>query len=214
MNSCLTSLVLVLATPALAFQPSPASDARPSVALRNTLRDMASYPDDQRMMSDLEAFDRNGAFSRSPPGGMAGRPETMYGAGMGNPNPFARRGGGPSGRVYTRDGFDPYSAYGTSFGPGPRGLDYYAELGMMGGGGRGMGGGGMNGVHDDNTIQGFSYSSRVREMGPAYDPGYDFEMGGGFEEPIWGGGMEEFHGPNGGRGYGGFDGEMDMGLGP
>merc|ERR1711971_833324 len=45
----------------------------------------------------------------------------------------------------TIQGFS-YSAYGTSFGPGPRGMDYYAELGMMGGGGRGMGGGGERGT--------------------------------------------------------------------
>mmetsp|Transcript_3615 Transcript_3615/g.7911 ORF Transcript_3615/g.7911 Transcript_3615/m.7911 type:complete len:280 (-) Transcript_3615:373-1212(-) len=279
MNSCITSLVLALASPALAFQPSNAS-TRPSVALHNTLRDMASYPDaqqGQRMMNDLEAFDRNGAFSRSPQGGMGGRPDMMsqqggmggrpdmmsqqgmmpqqggmggmyggeYGGG-GNPNPFARR-GNPNDRMYTQDGFDPYSAYGTSFGtsqsdrrsrgPGPQGMGYYGEPGMMGGGGRSMiggGGGGPNGVHNDNTIEGFSYSSRVREQrefqggaGPAWEPGFDYEMGAGFEDPMMGqmgggmgyeGGMEyeqQFPGPNGGGGYGGFEGEMDMGrMGP
>jgi len=303
MNSCITSLVLALASPALAFQPSNAS-TRPSVALQNTLRDMASYPDGQqgqRMMNDLEGFDRNGAFSGSPQGGMGGRPDMMSqqggmggrpdmmsqqgsmggrpdmmsqqggmggrpemmsqqggmggmyggeygggGGGGGNPNPFARR-GNPNDRMYTQDGFDPYSAYGTSFGtsqsdrrsrgPAPQGMGYYGEPGMMGGGGRSMvggGGGGPNGVHNDNTIEGFSYSSRVREQrdfqggaGAAWEPAFDYEMGAGFEDPMMGqmgggmgyeGGMEyeqQFPGQNGGDGYGGFEGEMDMGrMGP
>jgi len=219
-------------------------------------------------MSEFEAFDRNGAFSRSPQGGMDGRPEMngmpemngrpemnggpemMYGGEYGgeyggNPNPFSRRGGpgNPNdNRMHTRDGFDPYSAYGSSFGmsqsdrggPGPQGMEYYGQPGMMSGGSMmGGGGGEMNGVHKDNTMPGFSYSSRVREQqgggGPdyeqAYDPSYDYErMGGGFDGPMMGGGMEYeqqgyeqqgyeqqegFPGPNGGE-YAGFDGEMDM----
>mmetsp|Transcript_16884 Transcript_16884/g.29061 ORF Transcript_16884/g.29061 Transcript_16884/m.29061 type:complete len:252 (+) Transcript_16884:97-852(+) len=243
-------IALALAPAALAFQPSTGSD-RPSVALQNTLRDMASYPDNnanqQRMMGDFEAFDRNGAFSRSPRGGMNGRPEMMYGGdgggyggGGGNPNPFSRRGGGGMGgadRMYTQDGFDPYSAFGTSFGmsqsdrrvrgggyEGPRGgMDYYGDMMMMGGGTDGrsmMMGGEMNGVHNDNTIAGFSYSSRVRErMGERGGPGGPPMMGGGgggygeydpgmmfYDEPMMGEyGYPEGGGPDGGYGYGGFD---------
>jgi len=185
-----TSLVLALASPALAFQPSTLSN-RPSVALRNTLRDMASYPDSQKFMSEFEQFDRSGAFSSSPQGGMDGRPDMMHGNGGGrggpggNPNPFARR-SNPNDRMYTQDGFDPYSAYGSQFGmsqsdnrrgsggaSGPQGMEYYGEPGMMGGGG------GMNGVHNDNTLDGFSYSSRVREQGSVRQQQGRMEYGGG-----------------------------------
>lgn len=206
MNSCVTSLVLALASPALAFQPSTLSN-RPSVALRNTLRDMASYTDGPKFMSEFEQFDRNGAFSRSPQGGMDGRREMMQGQ-RGNPND----------RMFTQDGFDPYSAYGNQFGmnqsdnrrgggsaTGPQGMGYYGEPGMMGGGR------GMNGVHDDNTLGGFSYSSRVREQGRVREqqrgmehggppPFYDYQGGGGGMDsgfdprfaggPMMGGGME------------------------
>mmetsp|Transcript_24097 Transcript_24097/g.43219 ORF Transcript_24097/g.43219 Transcript_24097/m.43219 type:complete len:266 (-) Transcript_24097:267-1064(-) len=224
MNSCITTLVLALASPAMAFQPSPTTSTRPTTILQNALRDMASYPDGQRQMSEFESFDRNGAFSRSPQGGMGGRPDMMYGeqqgmmgggGGGGNPNPFSRRGGsGGNDRMYTRDGFDPYSAYGNSFGAsqsenrrgggGYGGFDggmNMGQQGMMGGGGGGMmgggGGGGMNGVHADNTLGGFSYSSRVREQnhngGREYGggQGYEYEgMGGGFDGPMMGGGMD------------------------
>lgn len=223
-------IALALAPAALAFQPSPPKTARPTVALQNTLRDMASYPDNnanqQRMMGDFEAFDRNGAFSRSPRGGMNGRMDMMYGGGGGRGGGGGSMSmGGPPDRMYTRDGFDPYSAFGTSFGMsqsdrrggggyGPRGMDYYGEPGgMMMGGNDGrsiMMGGEMNGVHNDNTIAGFSYSSRVRERGGPgpmgggygeYDPGMMFYD----EGPM----MEEYgfpEGPDGGYGYGGFDG--------
>ena len=118
-------LVALAAAPsALAFQTSSSSSSSssPATALQNALRDMAAYPDDMKMMSEFEAFDRNGAFSRSPQQqGGGGRQDMMYGGppppgGMmgGNPNPFSRRGGGGGGR--SLDGFDPHSAYGNSFG--------------------------------------------------------------------------------------------------
>lgn len=266
MNTLATTVVLALATPALAFQqPSPASP-RTSVAALNSLRDMAAFPDDMKMMSEFEAFDRNGAFSRSPQGGMGGRPDMMYGNGQqgmqggmqgqgmqgggmgGNPNPFSRRGGGND-RMYTRDGFDPFSAYGSSFGMsqsdnrrgappgGGGGMEYFGgpgggpDMRMMGGGMNG----GMNGVKADNTMGGFSYSSRNREYGYGgpgggggpYGEGMPFDgfeegMGGGFDGPMggpMGGGMEQGmgyeqqQGPPMGGGYGGFDGDMSR-LGP
>ena len=205
---------IALAAPAVAFQSPAAKTTRPSVAAQMSLRDIASYPDDMKMMSEFEAFDRNGALSRSPMGGMGGRPDMMYQGGGGgggyNPNPFSRR---DNDRMYTRDGFDPYSAYGNSFGMsqsdrrgGGRGggpMDYY-------GGGPMMMGGGMNGVKADNTMGGFSYSSRNREYGMPPMGGMPFEYeqgmmgGGGFDGPMGDMGYDQGYG----GGYGGFDGDM------
>jgi len=165
-------------------------------------------------------------------GGMDGRPNMMY-MGDGEPmaNPFARR-GNPNDRVYTQDGFDPYSAYGNQYGMsqsdssmrGHQGMEYHGSSGMM------SGGGGMNGVHNDNTLEGFSYSNRVREMeqgtkyGGGPPPFYEYQGGGmqgGFDprfdrEPMMGGGMgvdfEQRGGyPEGPSDFGGFDGgDMDL----
>jgi len=266
MTTRLATLALALAAPAVAFQSPATKTFRPSVAAQMSLRDIASYSDDMKMMSEYEAFDRNGALSRSQMGGMGGRPEMggrpdmmyqgqggggggrpdmMYqgqgGGGGQNPNPFSRR-GNDNDRMYTRDGFDPYSAYGNSMGMsqsdrrgGGRGgmggppMDYYG-----GGPDMVMGGGGMNvnGVKADNTMGGFSYSSRNREyenmnMGGGPPMGgegmmggmgggmpYEYEQGmmggGGFDGPM--GGMDYDQGGYGG-GYGGFDGDMSQ-MGP
>jgi len=205
---------------------------------------MASYPDNSRAMPEFEAFDRNGAFSGSPQGRMGDRPEMMndpqmmndrqemmsnpqqqmmnngYGGGPGqNPNPFSRRQGGGNDRVYTQDGFDPYSAYGSQFGSSQSGPGM--QMGGGAGFGTGRGSGQVNGVKNDNTMGGFSYSSRNREMqgqmpGQQMQGGqYDNEgMGGGFDGPMemMGGGfdgpMEMMGGFNGGpmEMMGGFDG--------
>lgn len=285
MNSLASLVALALTAPAVAFQPSnPASARQSAVAHQMALRDIASYPDDMKMMSEFEAFDRNGAFSRSPQGGQGGRSDmNMYqggsgermmgpgpdmyqgqgqgqgqGGGMMSPNPFSRRGQGQSDRMYTRDGFDPYSAYGESHGMsqsdrrdprgmggnngggmsqsagrGPQGMGggqqgFYGGPDMMmggGGGGRPMGGGGrMNGVKADNTMGGFSYSSRNREYADGYGAGpmmygppqsqFEYEQGmmGGYEGPMGGmGGMEGMEYEQGypmGGDYGGYDGDM------
>jgi hypothetical protein len=139
--------------------------------------------------------------------------EGGYGGGY-NPNPFSRRG---NDRMYTRDGFDPYSAYGNSFGMsqsdnrrrnGGGGMDFFPPD-MMGGGAM-MGRREMNGVRNDNTMGGFSYSSRVREYGAGRPYDFDMEMmGGGFDGPPPMGGMEYEQGGFGG-GYGGFEDDMDM----
>eukprot|EP00578_Thalassiosira_sp_NH16_P004233 CAMPEP_0181130088 /NCGR_PEP_ID=MMETSP1071-20121207/29669_1 /TAXON_ID=35127 /ORGANISM="Thalassiosira sp., Strain NH16" /LENGTH=268 /DNA_ID=CAMNT_0023216119 /DNA_START=34 /DNA_END=837 /DNA_ORIENTATION=+ len=238
MKSSIASIVLAMAAPTAAFRSAP-SASRPSTSL-DSLRDIASFSDDMKMMGgEYEAFDRNGAFSRSPRGGAGGRPDMMYGGGgqgmgqgmgppgqgmgqamgppgqgmgpPGQPDPFARRGGGGEDRMHTRDGFDPYSAYGSSFGTsrsdGRRGggMDYYGPDMMMGGGGMMMGRGGemMNGVRNDNTMGGFSYSSRVTDYGQGGPGGgpqdygrgggpQDYDMGGFFDEgpPMGFGGME------------------------
>ena len=226
MNS-LIALALALTAPAATAFQSSAPPTRPSSTLQNALRDMASYPDDMKMMGDFEAFDRNGAFSRSPQGGMNGRPDRMMPGDerhemmMGGPNGYSRRQGGDFvERMYTQDGFDPYSAFSQNFGMsqsdrrggggvGPR--DEYMGMGgppppgMMGPGGMG---GGPNNVRADNTMGGFSYSSRVRDYGGPYgDMGGDMMMGG----PQDGGMMM---GPQGmGGPQGGFDGPMGMGGG-
>jgi len=135
MNYSLLVLALAAAPSALAFQTSSTSSAAAptTTALKNALRDMAAYPDDTKMMSEFEAFDRNGAFSRSPQQQQqqqqqqrGGRQDMMYDQGLppggmmgGNPmaNPFARRGGGGGGGGgRSLDGFDPHSAYGNSYG--------------------------------------------------------------------------------------------------
>ena len=232
MKSSISSLVIALsataAPSAMAFAPS-SSSTRQSTAVQNTLRDMASYPDEMKMMDEFEQFDRNGAFSRSPQGGMGGRPGMMGGMGMegqrnmqmqgGNPNPFARGGGGND-RMYTQDGFDPYSAYGNSFGmsqsdnrrgPGPRGGN------MMGGGMYGGGPEMINGVRTTDTMGGFEYDSRTRSRdgGLGAPPGMPmggeyFDQGGmgygmgGFDGPMMDGPMDygypgQFDGPQGGE---------------
>jgi len=230
MKSSISSLVLALSAPsAMAFAPSSSSSStRQSTAVQNTLRDMASYPDEMKMMDEFEQFDRNGAFSRSPQGGMGGRPGMMGGMGMegqrnmqmqgGNPNPFAR---GGNDRMYTQDGFDPYSAYGNSFGmsqsdnrrggPGPRGGN------MMGGGMYGGGPEMINGVRTTDTMGGFEYDSRTRSRdgGLGAPPGMPmggeyFDQGGmgygmgGFDGPMMEGPMDygypgQFDGPQGGE---------------
>ena len=200
----ISSLVIALSAPAaMAFAPS--STTRQSTTLQNTLRDIASFQDDMKMMNEFEVFDRNGAFSRSPQGGMGGRPD-MFGMGqremqMGGGNPFAR-----GDRMYTQDGFDPYSAYGNSFGMsqsdnrrgpgGPRGQ----RMGEYYGGGPGMmmGPGGMNGVRNTDTMNGFEYDSRTSRRGPGGQMGGP--MGGEYFDQGMGG-------------MGGFDGPMDMGMG-
>jgi hypothetical protein len=133
MNYIAASLLVALAAPtSMAFQsPAPRST---STSLHNALRDMAAFPDDMKMMSEFEAFDRNGAFSRSPQqvqyqqqggggggggGGYGPPPPGMMGGGGGNPNPFARRGGGGGGGGIggrSLDGFDPHSAFGNNYG--------------------------------------------------------------------------------------------------
>lgn len=236
---------LVAPSAIVAFQSSSTSSLSSSssaTALRNALRDMAAYPDDNKMMSEFEAFDRNGAFSRSPMmqgggGGGGGGGQMLQGQGGMMGGPFAHRqplppmgrGGGRS-----LDGFDPHSAYGNSYGMSQSenrrgdvmmmreqggmggagrdyGMDYFGppppDMMMMmsqdqrgGGGRRGGGGGGpRNPVRNDNTMGGFSYSSRVTDYA-----GYDRGMGGG------GGGFEG--GPMM-MGGGGFDGSMMMGGG-
>jgi hypothetical protein len=215
MNYSLVASLLLLAlasppAPAHAFQSPNKSIAAPSSAtsLRNALRDMAAFPDDMKMMSEFEAFDRNGAFSRSPQqgGGYGG----MMGGGGNANGPFAHRGRGERGGR-SLDGFDPHSAYGDSYGMShgdvmrggggggmDYGMDYYGppDMMMMMGRGGGMGMGMMNNnVRDTNTMGGFSYSSRVRDYA-----GYDRGMGGG------GGGMGGFDGPM--MMGGGFDGPM------
>ena len=167
MKSRVSSLVAALAAPALAFQP-PTSPVRPSLSLGNTLRDMAAYPDFQQGAQappQYDSFDPRGAFSRSPRGAMEGD------------------------RMHTLDGFDPYSAYGGRFGMSQSD----GRRGHMGAPGAVMGGD-PNGVHDDNTLHGFSYSSRVQRQ-----PQGRMEYGGGpppfmsqfFEQP---GGMEGMEG--------------------
>lgn len=235
MNANLVSVVLALAAaPATAFQPSAAG--RQASAISANLRDMVSYHDermDMGMMPEqhqFESFDPNGSYSRSPQGGMGGRPGMMHGGGQGGGGGY----GGPD-RMYTQDGFDPFSAYGNSHGmsrsdrrgPGPRGgMDPYAN-GMQ------MRGGPGNRVKADDTMGGFAYSSRHTDygyggMGPSEyeyfgDGGID-DMMGGFEQgpgPMMGGGMDMDYGHGyprqdqmGGGGYGGFDGP-DMGqMGP
>lgn len=208
MKSHVSSLAVALAAPALAFQPPPTRTplTRPSLPLCNTLRDMASYPDGSQAMSEFDAFDRHGAFSRSPRGGVEGRPQAMYGG---------------RDRMYTQDGFDPYSAYGGQFGVSQSDRAPGAMLG-----------GGANGVHNDNTLEGFAYSSRVREHGQGRVPRrteyggppfheYPGGMEGGFDPrfaggPMMMGGMEmggmEYEPQGGGYypeglgGFGGFDG--------
>lgn len=203
MNTRIASLVLAASAPAaLAFQPSGGNaSVRPSLALQMSLRDIASFTDGGRMMGDFEAFDRNGAFSRSPQGGMYGR----GGGGMMGPD-----------RMYTRDGFDPFSAYGNSFGMSQSGRHASSrQYDMMYGGPDMMmmgGGPGMNSVRHDNTMGGFDYSSRVREYGAPRPFDYDMGMG-GFDGPM-GGGMDFDQGYGRGGGYGGFD-DRDMSrLGP
>ena len=195
----LVAALLALAAPASAFVPSAATAPAKTTALSNNLRDMAAYPDQERQMGDFAAFDRNGAFSRSPRGDMGGD------------------------RMYTQDGFDPYSAYGGNFGGSPS--EQRRMGGMQGGMGMGpmMGGGygepmmgGMNGARADNTMGGFNYSSRVRGYGAGRPFEMDFEMGPEGMGPMGPGGMmdyDEGYGPQGG--YGGFEGGDQMSrMGP
>jgi len=242
MNSRVSSLVAVLAAPALAFQP-PTSPVRPSLSLRNTLRDMAAYPDGPGSQAppQFDAFDPRGAFSRSPRGGMEAE------------------------RMHTQDGFDPFSAYGGQFGMSQSD----GRRGHMGAPGAVMGGD-PNGVHDDNTLGGFAYSSRVQRapqghmeyggrpppfmsqfyehpggmeggmegMESSFESGFDPRfaspgpmMGGGMEFEQQGGGYypegqqgggyypEGQQGggyyPEGPGGFGGFDGDVDLSrMGP
>lgn len=271
MQSILSAILLAaLVAPSaiLAFQSSAStSSSSATTALRNALRDMAAYPDDSKMMSEFEAFDRNGAFSRSPSmqGGGGGGGQMLQGQGVGMmgggpfahrqpPPPMGRGGGGRS-----LDGFDPHSAYGNSYGMSQSenrrgdvmmmreqggmgggmdyGMDYFGppppDMMMMMSqdqrGGRRGGGGPRNPVRNDNTMGGFSYSSRVTDYA-----GYDRGMGGGFEGgPMMMGGGGFDGGPmmmgggemdyemfdqqqqqeqRGGRGYGGF-GDMSR-MGP
>ena len=244
MQSILSSILLAaLVAPSaiVAFQFSSSSSVSSSssaTALRNALRDMAAYPDDNKMMSEFEAFDRNGAFSRSPMMQGAGG-QMLQGQGGMMGGPFAHRQqppqmgrGGGGGRGRSLDGFAPHSAYGNSYGMSQSenrrgdvmmmrehggmggggmdyGMDYFGppppDMMMMmseqqrGGGRRGGGGGGgpRNPVRNDNTMGGFSYSSRVTDYA-----GYDRGMGGGFEG-----------GPMMMGDRGGFDGPMMMGGG-
>jgi len=133
---------------------------------------------EQQMMQQQQrqgGLSQGGAFD----GGMN---QGMMGEG-GNPNPFARQGEGHGSRMYTRDGFDPYSAYSGSTGAGQsenrRGAA--GGQGRMRGGvgefyGPGLHGGDMNGVHNDNTMCGFSYSSRGTQYG-GYGGGEGGEQG-------------------------------------
>ena len=124
-------LALAAAPSALAFQTSSSTSTSSSAAaapttsaLKNALRDMAAYPDDTKMMSEFEAFDRNGAFSRSPQqqqqqqqqhqrqrggrqdvmmqqGGGGGRQDMMYDQG---PPPGGMMGGNPMSNPFARRG--------------------------------------------------------------------------------------------------------------
>lgn len=187
----IASLALA-AAPALAFQTCP-SRPRPPLALRNSLRDMASFPDDMKMMSEFEAFDRNGAFSRSPRGRPGGNLDPYGSGGQGQ-----GQGGGGGGRMYTMDGFDPYSAYSQGFGGGGG-----PPPGAPAGGPRGF----VNGVKADNTMGGFAYSSRGTDYGYGGGPygggpyGYDFDGGEMMGEE--GGAMYRGGQPQGGAMYGG-----------
>lgn len=220
----ISSLVLALSAPAaMAFAPSTTS-TRQSTAVQNSLRDMAAYPDEMKMMGEFEQFDRNGAFSRSPQGGMQGGMQgDMQGGMNGGSNMRGMNGGRDmSGMHRMRDGFDPYSAYGNSYGMSqsdhrhggppsqpPRGMMMDFEMGpeMM------MGGGGMNGVRDTNTMGGFEYDSRSTRRGGGGMGGPPGMMGGPefFDQGMGMGGGMGFDGPNPMMGMGGPG--MDYGHG-
>jgi hypothetical protein len=144
------AILLLLIQPTAGFAPPSSQLPSPTTAtkLHNNLRDMATYPDDMKMMQNYASFDRNGALSGRSRAG------SMYGS---------RNYYGSDGAYYANSGMRggvPYSSN-----------NYRDDLNY----GRGGGGGYYNGNNASRRDREISFSSS-RGYNGSYSPsgrGYD-----------------------------------------